>query len=176
MKLTAVPVTSKMGMVETAVAPNAERAGVCLGSRAAVPRCGERVSLAPESRPIGSSDTHFLILLGRKRGWDFDRGQRRTAQVGVRCEDDELYGEKRGEDAILSCLSPTTLLKCCGNAKLLDTLQGGLDRPHPEMRNLLGRFIELGSTQVPSIRHARANHGRPSGSLDRVRKRCCYGR
>jgi hypothetical protein len=30
MKLMAVPVTSKMGMVETAVAPNAERAGVCL--------------------------------------------------------------------------------------------------------------------------------------------------
>ena len=32
MKLTAVPVTSKMGMVETAVAPNAERADVSLGS------------------------------------------------------------------------------------------------------------------------------------------------
>jgi hypothetical protein len=96
----------QMGMVETAVAPNAERAGVCLGSRAAVPRCGERVSLAPESRPIGSSDTHFLILLGRKRGWDFDRGQRRTAQVGVRCEDDELYGEKRGEGCHTILLVP----------------------------------------------------------------------
>src|SRR5215469_3080228 len=28
---------------------------VCLGSRAAVARCGERVSLAPESRPTASS-------------------------------------------------------------------------------------------------------------------------
>jgi len=45
----------------------------------------------------------------------------------------------------------------------------------PEARNLLGRLIERGSPQVLSLRHALANHGRPSGSLDGVRYRRCDG-
>jgi hypothetical protein len=48
---------------------------------------------ATEPERAGSPDTHLLILLGRKRGWDFSRGRRRAAQIGVRCEDNDLYGE-----------------------------------------------------------------------------------
>ena len=49
---------------------------------------------ATEPERVGSPDTHLLILFGRKRGWDCSRGQRRAAQIGVRCEDDDdLYGE-----------------------------------------------------------------------------------
>ena len=54
---------------------------------------GMHCTNATEPERVGSPDTHLLILLGRKQGWDFSRGQRRVAQVGVRCEDDDLYGE-----------------------------------------------------------------------------------
>src|SRR5215468_10103197 len=40
----------------------------CFGSRAAVARCGERVSLAPESRPTASSIDH-LFSANRRRLW-----------------------------------------------------------------------------------------------------------
>jgi hypothetical protein len=76
---------------------------------------------------------------------------------------------------MLFCSSPTTLLNCCGNVKPRDPLHGGLDGPHPEARNLLGRLIELDGPQILSIGHALANHGPPSGGPDRMRHWCCNG-